>query len=506
MVEMKEYKDKAFVAISCGSLCILASPEMKLFTLSVTVLLSIFIGWNYENMTGKKVDFFSGHYRIYALLGAIVSSISQYFGRTDGGALYVIWTILSIPVLYLVYNSIYTKYAVIILDLIKKNQRIVICSLFISICIVLIYIFGTDLFYGLLNGIFSMDSKVYIETNTFSFFDAPENDIRQPLYGLVAGIIYGPLNCLQWFDYKIYAMILGAVNPALIIVGLLLLSQGIDGDNKNNFVLFGIFLFPSMLFMLCIEQYVVLWFVLSMFVYEYMSDKKDYEITYIGAAGSLITSGFLILFCNKKRFPDMKNYLRYLMMFSCVIIVSGRSTIVLDLQHLRVLEKSYTYSGRYLEKLFQYLYFLRTVFFAPSANMQINNQGVYELQMDKVTSISIIGAIVLILSIISFAYNKKEKIILLSGVWSLLSMFILGFLGYGTKDNILPLYSLYFGWGYWILIYRFFNIIQISKIRNYVQYGLIATIGIYNLINVMGFVGLGLQYYPVTGFDLLCSM
>lgn len=87
MVEMKEYKDKAFVAISCGSLCILASPEMKLFTLSVTVLLSIFIGWNYENMTGKKVDFFSGHYRIYALLGAIVSSISQYFGRTDGGGI-----------------------------------------------------------------------------------------------------------------------------------------------------------------------------------------------------------------------------------------------------------------------------------------------------------------------------------------------------------------------------------------------------------------------------------
>ena len=44
---------------------------------------------------------------------------------------------------------------------------------------------------------------------------------------------------------------------------------------------------------------------------------------------------------------------------------------------------------------------------------------------------------------------------LIAGFWVFFSVVMLLILGWGTQENGLILYALYFGWAYFILIYRF---------------------------------------------------
>lgn len=342
-----------------------------------------------------------------------------------------------------------------------------------------------------------MDSSVYIETNTYSFFDAPENDIRQPLFGLAAGLIYGPFNCLQWIDHTVYAVFLGVFNPILITGGISLLAYGVGSGERTAFKIFCCCSFPAILFSFSIEQYAVLWFFLALLVYEIILGEKGYSGVFIAATGSLVISGALLPWCNKRRFPDFVSYLKCLLAFAGAVIICGRVTTILDYSHFRVLERSYTYQGGYAEKLLQYLNFVRTVFIAPSAHMALNNQGIFEWQLEEVTEISLIGVILVCLSALSYVLNRSDKLVRISGIWCVVSAIILGYMGYGTKDNILPLYSLYFGWGYWVLLFSLFRHTGYQRFKKILSVVLLSFLAIYNIHSFINMIGNGMEYYPV---------
>ena len=352
------------------------------------------------------------------------------------------------------------------------------------------------MFYGLLNGVFSMDSSVYIETNTYSYFNAPENDVRQPLFGLIAGLVYGPFNCLQWIDHTAYAVFLGFFNPMLIMGGISLLACGVGNAERSAFKIFCCCTFPAILFSLSIEQYAVLWFFLALLVCEIL-EEKECSGAFTAAAGSLVISGALLPWCNKRKFPDFSPYLKCIFFFAGAIIVCGRTTTILDHVHFRVLRKSYTYQGGYADKLLQYLNFVRTVFIAPSAHMALNNQGIFEWQLTEVTEVSLIGIILVCLSVYSYVINRADKLVKISGMWCVVSAIILGYMGYGTKDNILPLYSLYFGWSYWVLVFSLFRHVGNYRFRRALFATLIGFCALYNIYSFIGMIGQGMAYYPV---------
>ena len=430
-------------------------------------------------------------------------SVPRYWARISGGVsdvryiVRIVCSVGALPFVNAIYGYFNNRYLPPLIVWAKKNKKIVAGNIIVSTSIAFIYAKLTYMFYGLLNGIFSMDSIVYITTNTYSFFDAPENDIRQPLFGVVAGLVYGPFNAIQWFDEKIYAVFLGMANSVLIIGGLVLLASGFKKEERKKFLFLGCCMFPTMLFILCIEQYAVVYFALMLLLYEITQKGGEYAEPYAGAAGALITSAAALPLCSKKKFLDVKSMCKCLMTFAGMILIYGRTMIVLDFAHLCVLEKSYTYYGRYTEKLLQYANFLHTVFLAPSAHMVINNQGIYEYQLDKIDTISITGLILLAVCIFSVVVNREDKLVKMGAAWSLYSFFILGILGYGTKDNILPLYSLYFGWGYWVMIFSGFRSIKNSKVQSVLFYSTTTCAGIFNLYNIIQIIRMGITYYPV---------
>ena len=51
--------------------------------------------------------------------------------------------------------------------------------------------------------------------------------------------------------------------------------------------------------------------------------------------------------------------------------------------------------------------------------------------------------------------NKNDKFSIISFIWIVFSYLIIGVIGWGTAENGTILYSLYFGWPYLVLIYKF---------------------------------------------------
>lgn len=502
-MSVKLHEKKRWIyGVSAGCLCYISSPVLNIKWLFITVLLSVITG--FFMFGGLKI--MPEKYKIYSLLGAGVCICSQSLAILNSEGISkaefmvgIVCSIGALPLVNAVYGYFNSKYIPLLFGWVKKNKKTVMIGMAVSVMIAIIYIKITYMFYGLLNGIFSMDSIVYIQTNTYSFFGALENDIRQPLFGAVAGLLYGPFNAIQWFDEKIYAVFLGMTNPMLVIGGVVLLSSGCEKDEQDGFLLFCCSMFPSMLFMLCIEQYAVVFFALMFLMHEIVHKSGKYTEVYVGASGVLVTSMVALPLCNKKRFPDLQYMCKCLATFVGIVLMCGRTAAVLDFVHLRVLEKSYIDLGGYTEKLLQYSNFLRTVFLAPSAHIGICNygNGMYEYQLDDVNKVSVVGMVLLTICLFSVVLNRKNRMVKIGAAWSLYSFFVLGVLGYGTKDNILPLYSLYFGWGYWVMIFSFFRYFKNDKICHMLFYTTITCVGIFNFICMIRIVQIGAMYYPV---------
>lgn len=60
----------------------------------------------------------------------------------------------------------------------------------------------------------------------------------------------------------------------------------------------------------------------------------------------------------------------------------------------------------------------------------------------------------LLLTLGGILLSRKERITKLSAVWLGFSFLLLGIVGWGTIDNGLMLYSLYFGWAFVCMIFR----------------------------------------------------
>ena len=137
---------------------------------------------------------------------------------------------------------------------------------------------------------------------------------------------------------------------------------------------------------------------------------------------------------------------------------------------------------------------MKSIFIAPAARI-INNEAYW---LEPVKSISIIGVAILVICLISFIMNRKNKFAKISFLWIIFSFIILCVIGWGTQENGLILYSLYFGWAYISLIYMFINkIIKNDKIKT----GIILLMCIvFCLVNIPEFIKIfefGLEFYKI---------
>ena len=86
---------------------------------------------------------------------------------------------------------------------------------------------------------------------------------------------------------------------------------------------------------------------------------------------------------------------------------------------------------------------------------------------------------------------------IVSGLWILFSFALLCVMGWGTNENGLILYSLYFSWAYIILIYLFIDkLIKNDLIKRIIIIILCISIFVFNIPAFLEIAKFGIVNYP----------
>ena len=122
-------------------------------------------------------------------------------------------------------------------------------------------------------------------------------------------------------------------------------------------------------------------------------------------------------------------------------------------------------------------------------------------QMVPASKIHPAGTLILVLCAISALLNRKKKSSLLAAGWVGFSLVMLLGLGWGTAENGLILYALYFGWAYLVLLFQLAEKIgQVSKV-NYLtevlSIGGAALMAACNIPAIMEMVRFAMTYFPL---------
>ena len=388
-------------------------------------------------------------------------------------------------------------------------------GLLFAMMIVFTYI-CTQAFYGAhINGywynfdlIYSADSGYLVHTDVFRNVGAEQNDLRQPLYGLFAM----PFAQAAWLISRLlpflpepYVTVWQIMQMLLFLVGVILLSRMMELQGKEK-ILFLVMLslcWPTLIFVLTAEQYLMAVFYLILLLY-LKREPLGQSLGYIAATGSLLTSGIWFPLVTWDR--DVKQFIRKTLLlcgaFFAVTILCGRLTTFLDMPG---------YIGRYgyyagadislIEKLRQYVNFAGACLIAPPSGTDITTYSHISWQMAPVTGWSLPGLGVLVLSAGGIVLSRRDRFTRCCGVWIVFSLLLLGIVGWGTVDNGLSLYTLYFGWAFAAMIFRLVDR-GLSRVRP-VKLGVLsigtlvlAGVNIYALRSVLVF---GSQFFPNLG-------
>ena len=319
--------------------------------------------------------------------------------------------------------------------------------------------------------IYSSDSNYLVKSDVWLHISNPENDIRQPLFGVFsypfAAVSHFIADVLFFipksFAYEYVTMVM---QYFLLGISTILFARLIEKEEKNKKFVFMLFSlsFPYLLFGLVLEQYVVGLFYLTLCIYSFFKNTEKTNYAYIGAVGTLITSGILFFLITK--WKGIKDYVvkafKVFFAFVAVAVLSGQ--FVLSFNAIDRFNNLMRFTGdnlTFLDKLNQYTYFVRSLFVAPKGFITFDNiNTAYKFasyQIVNVHMLSKIGIGILAILLLSLIINRKDKVALFSGFWIIFSFIILCVIGWGTRENGLILYSLYFSWAFYILFYKLFK-------------------------------------------------
>lgn len=146
----------------------------------------------------------------------------------------------------------------------------------------------------------------------------------------------------------------------------------------------------------------------------------------------------------------------------------------------------------------QYSEFIYYCFFSPSAGIHEGNFASW--QLDTIGEINYYGIAILIVAALGFFMNSRKKICRISFLWVIYSFLILCAIGWGTADNCLMLYALYFSWALYILIFMLaLRLEELTGIKIFVPALLLAGFYVLAKINfpaVLELIEFASEYYP----------
>jgi len=321
------------------------------------------------------------------------------------------------------------------------------------------------------NIIYTSDTPSLLKGNVFLNLEHPENDIRQPLFAVYSAPFMGiPFLFSKFFCQSGYgtALFVGVTQIIMLVFSFFLLSRVLNLSSWKR-MCFMLFCFSSYTFLLAsimIEQYVGAFFWLMWAIYIYSRLGQIDCLSFCGASGSLAASVVLFPMLSRERCRlNFKKYILDLLAgggaFLFSFVAFFKSWILVDsVQQIRQLERFAGGGIPFADRRMMYFAFVKNCFAAPAASVNTALHKYPTWQLVTPLSQNKMGMLILLLSVLSFIVNRKKKCTAVFLLWVCFSIVMLLFVGWGTQENGLILYSLYFGWAFLALIFQLVNAIE----------------------------------------------
>ena len=320
--------------------------------------------------------------------------------------------------------------------------------------------FKTNVFYDSIDVVYTFDNMPLMNL----LFDPLDCDIKKPLFSLFSIPLYGfiPYLYILQLPEQICSAVMITINSLYLILANLLLSHIVFKDNySSKKTLFFVMqlLTSAMMFGISAEHYNIAYFWMMILIYQKVNTGKIDELPLLASAGSIITNfAFIpILFgINWKNVGKvLKHGLEYMLHFIVLIFACGKFYYLINFKnYVSVVGKFTSVDTSLIEKIQKYSHFLKNLFFLPDGYETIVNDMPSWQTVDQ-HGLSILGIVILFACVVGFMLSRKEYISNVAAYWVVFSIFIIVIGGWGIPENGLVLYTLYFGWAYVILLFKF---------------------------------------------------
>ena len=401
-----------------------------------------------------------------------------------------------------------------IFDGITTTEWIVYSILIVAIlALVVISFVKTDAFYGAeyVNIIYTSDSAALVRNNTYLDVTYYENDLRQPLFAVFAA----PFVAIPYLFGKIFgvsasvqAILIDMVQVIMLFATNFMLAKmmRLNPIKRICFMVLTSCTYTHLLFALMMEQYIVAYFWLIFCMYLIFEKRQRDRFVLWGAGGTLLTSMVLMPFMSDKNpFKNFKAWfcdmVKFGIEFIVVLLIFCRFDIIFYFaKTTSSLSRFAGYNITLMNKIYQYSAFVRNYFIAPSTVVNNATATRTSWQLSPMTSINYVGIAILLLVIVSVILNKDKKSSLLSAGWIGFSAVILIVFGWGTKENGLILYALYFGWPFIVLLFQLFekieNKLNVKFIIPLCSVGFAVAMAVMNIPAIIEMVDFAITHFP----------
>lgn len=354
--------------------------------------------------------------------------------------------------------------------------------------------------------LYTADSPYLLKGNTWLNLTFAENDLRQPLFAVFAAPFMGGVYALaqllpsgSWLNpWLLNLPQLGLLVLSFYMLSALLAAKA--GAPRLAITVSLCALYPSLLFSLMMEQYIVAVFWLLLFVYMAVEELPGRGGVLVAAAGSLLTSAAMLpaLWRWDKPRPVRRALLQSLAaagLGAFLILVCFRLDVVLNLA--TSVENLSSYTGGNISlmgRMRQYIGFAAGCFEPPLAE-ETMALGYPSWQLLRAEGIRPDGVAVLCLCALGAFWGRRERLVQISAWWCLFSVLLLVGMGWGTAENGLILYGLYFSWAFYVLVRR--AIVQPGRWQTAADWLLALFLLVLNVPGMAALLGFAVNSYPV---------
>jgi len=361
---------------------------------------------------------------------------------------------------------------------------------------------------NIVDTLYAMDSSAFIYDETYdNNVNGLGTDVRHPfaqsistpmgVISRVVGQVFHFVPYAQAHIYQLFMLIMIAVTGVLVTR---LLNVGSAKLKVAVFIAYGC-LYSTLIFAFAVEQYVQVVFFMVLTVYAFLnkwSDKWTIALL-IMAAGYTVTSAILglIFLLQKGALRIRLNKIAVAALaFLLVATASGKLLTLLFFNRQADQVTKFSSGVEFIEKIYQFINFAATTITA-GFHTVIFDGSYYKYKTDDIsmTQLNYIGLLVLVLVLLGFYVTRRTTLGRIAIGWVAYSFVICVVVGWGARFNEFALYSMYFGWAYFILLFE-----ALKYIINYIgrsvhsrQNMMIAILGVVSIINVV-------QYYDVVTF------